>query len=110
MRANSAMIISYFDVIPNPVSQHRKDRPFYVCVQHAMLDHLRTRLMAPLLSANMKPQSRLHPALNIIGQTVVLDPTDLVTMNLRHLGEPIANVASESFRIIGAIDLVLTGV
>jgi len=104
------MAISYFDVVPNPISQHRKARPFYVCVQHTMLDHLRTRLMAPLLSANMKQHTRLHPVLDIAGQKVILDPTDLITMNLRHLGNPIANVASESFRIIGAIDLVLTGV
>jgi hypothetical protein len=104
------MAISYFDVVSNPIPQHRKARPFYVCVQHTMLDYLRTRLMAPLLTANIKQQSRLHPLLNVAGQTVVLDPTDLITMNLRYLGDPIANLAPESFRIIGAIDLVLTGV
>jgi toxin CcdB len=104
------MTVRYFDVVANPIPQHRKDRPFYVCVQHTMLDHLRTRLMAPLLSTNMKQQSRLHPLLSVAGQTVLLDPTDLITMNLRYLGEPVANLESESFRIIGAIDLVLTGV
>jgi hypothetical protein len=66
--------------------------------------------MAPLLSAELKQQSRLHPQLHIAGQSVLLDPTDLVTMNVQHLGEPVANLAAESFRIIGAIDLVITGV
>lgn len=109
MRANSAMTASYFDVVANPIAQHRKERPFYVCVQHSLLDHLRTRLMAPLLTRQLA-QSRLYPQLQVNGHIVFLDPADLVTMSVRHLGDPIANLASESFRIIAALDLVFTGV
>jgi toxin CcdB len=103
------MTISYFDVVPNPVSQHRNERPFYVCVQHTFLNHLRTRVMAPLLARQM-PQGRLHPPLKVGQQTVFLDPTDLVTMDAKHLGQPVANLSSESFRITAALDLVFTGV
>lgn len=105
------MTVSYFDVVPNPMQQARKARPFYVCVQHRLLDHLRTRIMAPLLNANGdQQQSRLYPLLNVGDRMVILDPTDLVTMEVRHLGQPIANLASESFRIVAALDLVFTGV
>jgi hypothetical protein len=55
-------------------------------------------------------QTRLHPLLKVGGKTVFLDPTDLVTMNAKHLGEAVANLASESFRITAALDLVFTGV
>lgn len=105
------MTISYFDVVPNPLRQARKARPFYVCVQHRFLDHLRTRIMAPLLSAgDGSERSRLYPHLNIGDRMVILDPTDLVTMEVRHLGQPVANLSSESFRIVAALDLVFTGV
>ena len=104
------MAISYLDVVPNPVAQHREVRPFYICVQHSFLDHLRTRVMAPLMATNLPQRERLYPHLHIGGQTVFLDPTDLVTMAARHLGDPIFNLGSESFRITAALDLVFTGV
>ena len=104
------MTISYFDVVPNPMQHGRKTIPFYVCVQHSMLNYMRTRLMAPLQPVGSQQPSRLYPHLNVVGQMVFLNPTDLVTMEVRRLGEPIANLASESFRIVGAIDLVITGV
>lgn len=105
------MAISYFDVVPNPMQQARKARPFYVCVQHKLLDHLRTRIMAPLLSTEGdRRQTRLYPHLNVGDRMVILDPTDLVTIEVRHLGQPVANLSSESFRIVAALDLVFTGV
>ncbi|HEY5338488.1 MAG TPA: CcdB family protein [Rhizomicrobium sp.] len=104
------MTISYFDLITNPVRHSRKAIPFYICVQHSLLDHLRTRIMAPLQPVGTHQPSRLYPHLNVAGQMVFLNPTDLVTMEARHLGQPIANLAADSFRIIAALDLVFTGV
>jgi toxin CcdB len=104
------MTTSYFDVIANPVRHGREAIPFYVCVQHAMLDHLRTRVMAPLQPVGSHQPSRLYPHLNVAGQKVFLNPTDLVTMEVRHLGQPIANLKADSFRITAALDLVFTGV
>ena len=104
------MTISYFDVVTNPIRHSRKAIPFYVCVQHSLLDHLRTRLMAPLQPIGSQQPSRLYPHLNVARQRVFLNPIDLVTMEVRHLGQPVVNLASESFRIVAALDLVITGV
>jgi hypothetical protein len=105
------MTISYFDVVRNPMERGRDVRPYYVCVQHSHLDHLRTRVMAPLIvTAGLTQQNRLNPILDIENAKLFLDPTDLVTMEVRRLGKAVANLASDSFRIITALDLVFTGV
>ena len=104
-------MISQFDVVPNPVAQARKIRPFYLSLQDRQLDHLRTRIMAPLLAAGARNEpNRLNPQFQIEERRVYLDPTDLVTMHVRHLGSPVANLQQEHYRIVSALDLVFTGV
>lgn len=104
-------MISQFDVVPNPVTQARKIRPFYLSLQDWQLDHLRTRIMAPLLIVGaQKEPNRLNPHFQIENRRVYLDPTDLVTMHVRHLGSPVANLQEEHYRIISALDLVFTRV
>ena len=38
------------------------------------------------------------------------DPTDLITLPVRVLRNPVANLAADGFRIAAALDLVFTGV
>ena len=71
------MAISQFDVFPNPVRQGRQHKPFVISLQHRHLDHLHTRVAAPLVTEIRGSPSRLNPVFVIGGQRVFLDPTDL---------------------------------
>jgi len=53
---------------------------------------------------------RLHPKFEIAGRMLYLLPQELLTLPLRVLKNPVANLEAESFRITAALDLVLTGV
>lgn len=105
------MTIKQFDVILNPLPGGRQYKPYMVCIQHRRLDHLQTRILAPLLAGvPIVDEARLHPAFSINGKPVYLDPTDLVTLSVRRLGKPVANLEEARDRIVAALDLVYTGI
>lgn len=99
-----------FDVVINPLRSRRADVPYLLCVQHHLLDHLTTRLIAPLRSEKPAAPNRLCPALKVDRDTVFLDPTDLYAAPVRMLGDPIANLDADRDRIVAALDLVFTGI
>ena len=104
-------MIRQFDVFQNPITTARGEQPFVVCVQHRNLDFLGTRLIAPLASAKIvREQSRLHPAVKVLGKTVYLLPHNLLALPTRLFREAVENLETDRDRIIAAIDLVLTGV
>ena len=104
-------MIRQFDVIPNPLPSGREHKPYLICIQHRQLDHLQTRILAPLLSGKaQKEETRLHPGFRIGGKAVYLDPADLVTLPVKRLGKTIANLESARDKIIAALDLVFTGI
>lgn len=103
-------MIRQFDVCGNMLAG-REDKPYLVCIQHHRLDHLQTRILAPLISGRtIEDDIRLHPAFRIGGKTVYLDPTDLVTLPVRRLGVAIDNLEADRDKIIAALDLVFTGI
>jgi toxin CcdB len=104
------MTVRQFDVVPNPARSGKGRIPFLICLQHRHLDHLKTRLVAGLISGLPHETSRLNPMFVVGGQTVFLDPTDIAAVDMKLLKEPVANLLSESFRITAALDLVFTGV
>ena len=105
------MTIRQFDVVANPLPGSGRARPYLICVQHRRLDHLQTRILAPLISEHrLGEEPRLNPTFVIAGKSVYLDPTDLVTLLVSRLGEAITNLESERDRIIASLDLVFTGI
>ncbi|MEI9885174.1 MAG: CcdB family protein [Rhizomicrobium sp.] len=103
--------IRQLDVVRNPIRAARDVKPFLVCLQHHLLDHLSTRVLAVLA---VKPESgersRLYPAVRIESDILYFNPTDLMTLPVRLLGKPIANLEAERDRIIAALDMVFTGI
>jgi toxin CcdB len=104
------MTIEQFDVVPNPARSGKARIPFLLCLQHRHLDYLRTRLVAGLISEPPPQLSRLNPMFVIDGEKVFFNPTDIAAVDAKLLRKPVANLASESFRITAALDLVFTGV
>jgi hypothetical protein len=64
--------------------------------------------VAPLVPR--EPTSRLQPRFSIQDESFALMVTDLAAFPRRLLGQPEINVEGERHRIIGALDLLFTGV
>lgn len=103
--------MSQFDVHLNPSRAGRDDRPYVVILQTRFLDHLPTRICAPLfVEGAYKPERRLNPAIRVHNRITYFSPTELVTLPLRMLGKPVANIEDHRDHIIGALDLVFLGI
>jgi len=100
-----------FDVCRYPVRGAVRDRLYVLVVQARFLDHMNTRVCAPLVVANaFFRQTRLNPLLRVEGTDVFLSPTEVATFPLRVLGSPIDNLETDRDRIVAALDLVFTGI
>ena len=76
------------------------------------LSHLNTRLVVPLLPSEKVPPAadRLHPVLQLDGRAFVLATQMLASIPLRELGQTVGSLEAERYTIVGAVDLLLTGV
>ncbi len=103
--------MSQFDVHLNPSRAGRADRPYVVILQTRFLDHLPTRICAPLfVEGAYRAERRLNPAIRVQDRVTYFSPTEIVTLPLRMLGKPIANVDDHRDRIVTALDLVFLGI
>lgn len=104
-------MIRQFDVFPNPLRSGRDERPYLIVVQHNFHSELPTRVLLPLVPATAKlGSSRLSPTLIILDRKYALIATDVFTLPVHRLRDPVANLAHERSRIIAALDLVFTAV
>jgi len=103
--------IRQFDAVKNPLRAARADKPYLVCVQHPLLDHLNSRVMVPLATTRVVPvASRMQPAIRLGQDILFFDPTEILTLPIQLLRPAIANLAAERDKIVAALDLVFTGV
>lgn len=99
------------DVYEHPGIKLRAEYPFVVALQSDLLASLDTCVVAPLRRAGLTPAiRRLNPEFVVMGVKVVLVPTEIVGVRRAMLGPVVANLASERYVIVGALDLMLTGV
>jgi len=100
-----------FDVYSNPLKWGRGDRPFIIIVQHSFFDEYPTRIVAPLvIVAAIRPRPRLNPMVTVDGRDLHFSPTELATISLKHLRNPVTNLESDRDKLIAALDLVFTGI
>lgn len=76
------------------------------------LSHLSTRLAAPLVPLDRAPTliERLNPVFEIAGEPYAMITQYAATVRCVDLGARIARLDPYRFEIIGAFDLLLTGV
>jgi toxin CcdB len=86
------------------------DDTLVVDCQSDLLDHLRTRLVAPLLDPAGQLDPRLNPAVTVEGREYVFAPQFLATVPVTELRQPIAWLRDDEYAIGRAIDLMLGGV
>lgn len=99
-----------FDVFENPARNGREQRPYLIVVQHDFFDDRPTRVVVPLVTATaIRPELRLNPIVTVLRENYIVSPTEMVTISVRFLRDPIANLEAERDRIVAALDLVFTG-
>jgi toxin CcdB len=80
--------------------------------QSGLLQHLNTRLVVPLMRSDRAPTpaNRLNPAFVIEGCEHVVVTQFAAAISVRELGEVITSMAHRSFDILGALDVLISGV
>ena len=99
-----------FDVFRNPLRAAKEERPFVVVIQSDRIGSL-GRVCVPLIAEPfLKPLGRLNPPFTVTGKRCYFHPVEMLTLPVRALQSPIANLESDRDRLIAAIDLVFTGI
>jgi toxin CcdB len=105
------MSAGQFDVFVNADPQSADSHPCLIVLQHNALDHLNTRIVAPLIAPKKLPLfERLMPEVAIKGARYVIDMTNIAAIPTQLLEQAVANMGAEHYHIVRAIDFVFTGV
>jgi len=102
-----------FAVYKNRNDATRGRFPLLLDVQSDLLEPLNTRVVVPLSpAATAKPRAMeaLTPKLPVAGKEYLMLTPQLASISMRELGTLVDNVAGERAKIIGALDLLITGI
>lgn len=90
---------------------HRTENGYLLDCQADLLNHLRTRLVVPLMHLPDAPQpaARLNPILVIAGVEHVMVTQFAAAVLSKTLGETQGSLASHDRTIMDALDMLLTG-
>jgi toxin CcdB len=103
--------MAQFDVYRNPVDAN-DGFPYVLDVQSDHLEHLNLRVVVPLVRAEVvdPPLPGLNPRFLVEDSTVVMATTLIGGLPARSLRELITNLGDHRRDIVGAIDILITGV
>jgi toxin CcdB len=102
-----------FDVYRNLNPASRARIPYLLDVQSDLLDRLATRVVVPLCKPEVlkeKLAERLNPVFEIEGKKVAMLTPELAGVPMKILGDAIDNLANHRNAIVGALDLVVSGI
>jgi toxin CcdB len=104
--------MAQFDVYPNPNPATRKIIPYLLDVQADLLDTMATRVVVPLVLAEVMGQGvkQLNPHFKIKGVALVMSTAELAGVSARILGEKVVSLKARRVEIIAALDLLFTGI
>lgn len=104
--------MAQFDVYRNPAAEPDDGFPYVLDIQSDLLQHLNLRVVVPLVRADIvdPPLPGLNPRFLIEEDTVVMATTLVGGLPTQSLREPVANLSSHRQDIVGAIDILITGV
>ena len=104
--------MAQFDVYRNPVDTRGDDFPYVLEVQSDLLAHLNIRVVVPLVRADIAdpPLPGLNPRFVVEDRAVVMATTLLGGLPARALRAPVASLAERRHEIVGAIDVLVTGI
>lgn len=104
--------MAQFDVYSNPNPATRKNIPYLLDVQADLLDAMATRVVVPLVLAEVMGQGvkQLNPYFKIKGVALVMSTAELAGVSSRTLGEKVVSFKARRDEIIAALDLLFTGI
>jgi toxin CcdB len=94
------------------VYRRRVDGGYLLDCQADLLSDLTTRFVVPLLPphAAPKPAARLNPILSVGGEPYVMVTQFAAAVMKSELGQSVDNRRDDAEQIVGALDLLITGV
>ncbi len=102
-----------FAVYKNENKNSKKTYPYFVDVQSDMLNELNSRIVIPLSSQkilNNLNVEKLCPVVEIDGSQFVLLTNQMTSVPCSILKTKVTNLEQYRWEILGAIDLLLTGI
>jgi toxin CcdB len=105
--------MAQFAVYRNRNEATRGRFPLLLDVQSDLLEPLNTRLVVPLslaASAKSRAMEALTPKLGVAGKEYVMVTPQLAGISVRELGTIVDTLSSERAKIIGALDVLITGI
>jgi toxin CcdB len=104
--------MAQFDVYLNPNSSTRQAIPYLLDIQADLLDMLATRVVVPLVRAEIMglSASTLNPKFTIADTVVVMSSAELAGVAHRSFGEKVVSLKAQRDEIIAALDLLFTGI
>lgn len=101
-----------FDIHKNPNPAARRIAPFVVNIQSDHIDHLATRLCAPIKTRKLSstPIAGLMPEIEIEGQPFVVFMQETAAVPAAMLGLSIASAAAYRYQLVAAVDLLVSGI
>lgn len=80
--------------------------------QSELLDQLNTRFVVPLVPRDqtLKPAERLNPVFAIGGRDYVMVTQFAAAVERRELADVIFSLSDRSFEVVGALDVLISGV
>jgi toxin CcdB len=90
----------------------RDEIPYLLDVQSDLLDALATRVVVPLVAKRFAGNvaTRLNPQFKIRNVSVVMSTPELAGIPTKSLTRKITNLSGKRDEIIGALDMVFTGI
>lgn len=88
------------------------DGGFAIDCQAESFAYLKTRFVVPLIALQDSPErwERLNPSFDINGETHVMMTQFATALRLSDLGARVLSLESHRYAILGALDLLTTGV
>lgn len=101
-----------FTVFHNANPHTRAAVPFLLNVQSDLIEKAATCVVVPLIpiARAAMPASRLMPVFELDGGRVVMDTLQLAGISRKALGAPVADLSPERATILGALDLLISGI
>lgn len=105
--------MAQFDVYPNPSKASRTLYPYLVDIQSSFLTDLATRIVIPLGKRSAfggEPMKGLTLEISFEDQELLLLTPQISSVPEKHLKSPIGSLSHLRDRIVGALDLAITGI
>ena len=104
--------MAQFDVHRSLLDPPDEDVPYLLDVQSDYLEVFNVRVVVPLflLARFPRPLHRLNPRFQVANAPLVMATQFIAGTSIRNLGEVVARLEAERDAIIGAIDMLITGV